>query len=947
MPLPAVDAMLTRPRQHVRSALLIALTFLCVGWAWILGSDSLVRRLFPDQEFSNQVETAKGLGFIFACALLIYWLVFRTLRPLIDATRMMREREREASARAEELAAVMDAVPAAVWIAHDAECRKITGNRYAQQLLRLDEQKNHSLTAQDVERPKHFKVMREGRELSGTELPIQKCTATGEPIREWEECLVFDDGEQRTIIGNAVPLRDRAGNPRGCVAAFMDVTDHQRSRDLLAASEERYRTMFDDNPQPLWLYDRTTREMLEVNAATLSLFGYTRDEFVRLTLADLVAPEARPRLVEAAVKVQGLMRTGPWPAVRKDGSIFDAEVFGNDVTLGGKPARIVMLTDITERLRAERSLRESEERYRQFFDTNQAVKFLLDPATGRLLEVNDAAVKFYGYSREKLLSMRISDINTAPYETLAPRLTESAHRHQYYEFVHRLASGELRNVEVYTGPLDIQGRRLLFSIIHDVTERKVAERKLRESEATNRALLDALPDLLFKVDRNGRYLSYHAQNPRDLYVPPEEFLGKTIREIMPPERAEICMTHLERALSTGQVERYEYRSSDRGRGRWWEVRVAPSGPDEALLVLRDVTEAHSARSLVRDLQQRRELIFNFAPIGIMFLEPDFTFIEWNPAAERIFGYTAGQAIGRSGNLIIPAADQPYVSGVWSKLLTEQRMVRGTNKNVTADGRTIDCEWYNAPLVNAEGEVFAIMSLVEEVTERKQAERRQLLMLSELDHRVKNNLATIVSLAEQTGRSTGSYPEFRDAFLGRVRALARMHSALASSKWRGAPFESIASQTLGAFSPRRSAFTISGPPVMLSPKHAQALTLAVHELATNAAKHGALRGPEGHVDLVWRLEGAATVPPTAHPTDDPNADAGASLVIDWTERGGPTVTPPERHGFGSELIDGMIRHELHGQIEIEYDPRGLRCKIRVPLCDDEDRVANTHLGSNHA
>ncbi|MBX3387775.1 MAG: PAS domain S-box protein, partial [Phycisphaeraceae bacterium] len=883
-----------------------------------------------------------------------------------------------------------------------------------------------------------------------------RCAATGVEIREFEEQLIYENGEARSLFGNAVPLRDHSGQPRGCVAAFIDIsaldqamsalrqerslfvggpavvwkwrnqpgwpveyvssnvdqfgytsedftngrtrfadilhpddlprvadevashvaanrdrfeqqyrvrdsagkyhtlydftivardprgnvthfqgytldaTEHALAQERLIDSERRYAAIFDNNPQPLWVYEVGTLRMLEVNRATLDLFGYGREEFLKLTLADLVAPVDRERLRHAASIVQGLTRTGPWRAVRKGGSEFDAEVFGNDLSLGDRPSRIVMLTDVTDRLAAERALRESEDRYRQFFDTNQAVKLVIDPADGAIIEANDAAVEFYGHTRDELLRKKITEINTAGEAVLKPLFAQSALSQHRFEFVHRLASGELRDVEVYTGPITIKGRRLLFSIIHDATERKEAERKLRDSEATNRALLDALPDMLFRVDRNGRYLSYHAQNEADLYVPPEQFLGRTIREVMPPDRAERCMISIEAALRTNSVHRYEINEVIGGSQRWWEVRVAPRGESEALLVLRDVTESHSARSLVRDLQQRRELMFNFAPVGIIFLETDFTMIEWNPAAERIFGFSAQQAVGASGNLIIPAADQPIVTKVWRQLLDERRMVRSTNRNITADGRIIICEWYNAPLVDAAGNTFAVLSIVEDVTERKEAERQQSLMIAELDHRVKNNLATIVSLAEQTGRSESNYQEFLKSFLGRVRALARMHSALAHSKWRGAPLATIATQTLGAFSPRRTAFEISGPPITLTPKYAQAISLALHELATNAAKYGALHDGDGKVALSWRMLGAQSDGPDPHATAQ-----DATIELTWVESGGPPVVPPSGLGFGSELIKGMIEHELRGTVDIQYNPEGVRCLIRVPAPTPEE------------
>ncbi len=1046
--------------HHRRLALVTAAWFLLAGVIWVVGTDGVLAMLPISESNSQRLQSAKGLIYVSACTALVYWLVGRCVRPLIDTSRAIRVREREATARSQELSALMDAVPAAVWIAHDARAKSITGNRYAQELLRLNDQDNHSLTASESKRPGHFKMMKDGRELTGLELPVQRCAATGQEVRDFDLRLVFEDGSERAVIGNAIPILDRAGEPNGSVAAFIDVTDRERAveqlrreralfvggptvvwnwknapgwpvdyvsenvrqfgyspadftsgqigysqivhpedlqrvgievqghiaagndhfeqwyrlrcadgsyrslydftvvtrdpsgvvthflgyvldateyvqaRQSLLESEHRYGIMFNENPQPLWVYERATLRMLEVNRATLELFGYSHDEFLELDLPRLVVEGERAALRNAALSVNGLALTGPWRAVRRDGSEFDAEVFGNDLSLRNRDARIVMLTDVSDRLRAERSLRESEERYRQFFDANQAVKLVVDPRTARLVDANAAAARFYGYSREQLLTMKITDINTADIETLRPVMALATEREQRSEFVHRTASGDLRNVEIYTGPIDIRGERYLFGIIHDITVRKEAEERLRRSEATNRALLDALPDLLLRMDREGRYLSYHAKSDDDLFVGPDQFLGKTAYEVLPAERAEQCMKHVTLALDTRTVQRYEFKTDRSGRSRWWEVRVSPSDADDVLLVLRDVTEARSARSLVRDLQQRRELIFNFAPVGILFLEPDFTVIEWNPGAQQILGYSAAEIVGKSGNVFIPEIDRPYVSKIWERLLRDRQMVRGSNQNVTSDGRIVDCEWYNAPLLDPEGKVFAVLSIVEDVSERRTAERRQQLMLSELDHRVKNNLATIMSLAQQTGRSTNSFEEFRVAFMGRLRALDRMHSELTRTKWEGAPLGAIAAKTLRTFSLSREAYLVDGPSVMLPPKYAQAITLTIHELATNAAKHGAFRDVGGRVELTWSVENAECLGAPSEEQRDASggsrSESRSTLWITWQESGGPAVRPPDRRGFGSVLIDGMIRHELRGEVVTSYSASGVRCVMRVPM-----------------
>jgi two-component sensor histidine kinase len=190
------------------------------------------------------------------------------------------------------------------------------------------------------------------------------------------------------------------------------------------------------------------------------------------------------------------------------------------------------------------------------------------------------------------------------------------------------------------------------------------------------------------------------------------------------------------------------------------------------------------------------------------------------------------------------------------------------------------------------------------------------MMSELDHRVKNNLATVISLLEQTGRTAKSQADFHQTFLGRLQALARMHKALSRTHWEGVGLRPLVSQTLEAYqSDHPGRVQISGDDVTLPARAASPLAMALHELATNAVKYGALSVPQGSVRVEWTLADAEGVP---------------HLSLLWTESGGPAVTPPEESGFGSELIQGGIAYELHGEARIEFDPRGVRCYMNIPL-----------------
>jgi two-component sensor histidine kinase len=250
---------------------------------------------------------------------------------------------------------------------------------------------------------------------------------------------------------------------------------------------------------------------------------------------------------------------------------------------------------------------------------------------------------------------------------------------------------------------------------------------------------------------------------------------------------------------------------------------------------------------------------------------------------------------------------------------------------TVSGEVRDVDIFATP-IEVQGRRL-VCAIVHDVTERRRAERRQQLMIAELDHRVKNNLSTIMSLADQTGRSTSSFAEFNQAFVGRLRALARMHAVLASNQWTGASLDSIVRQTLAAFAAQDAEYTIQGGDVIVAPREAQSLALILHELATNASKYGAFSAPGGAIDVQWSVREATAEhplngvqnPSASRPARD-SARFALLVSLSWQERGGPPTESPTRTGFGLDLVRGMLAHELGGHVDFQFKTQGLRCEL---------------------
>ena len=225
---------------------------------------------------------------------------------------------------------------------------------------------------------------------------------------------------------------------------------------------------------------------------------------------------------------------------------------------------------------------------------------------------------------------------------------------------------------------------------------------------------------------------------------------------------------------------------------------------------------------------------------------------------------------------------------------------------TPEDRFVD--FIYQPVRDGHGAITGILVQGSDVTDRELFLERQQLLLNELNHRVKNNLATVQSLAAQAGRRAPDVATFNQDFQGRLVALAHTHDVLTQSAWVGADLRTLLERELGAFPER---VHLLGPSVRLDSTQALAVGLIAHELATNAAKYGALSSPQGRIDLIWRIE-------------------GERLDLEWVESNGPPVAAPSNLGFGSRLIEKLAKGDLGGEARTSFAPEGFRLRLFAPL-----------------
>jgi two-component sensor histidine kinase len=322
-------------------------------------------------------------------------------------------------------------------------------------------------------------------------------------------------------------------------------------------------------------------------------------------------------------------------------------------------------------------------------------------------------------------------------------------------------------------------------------------------------------------------------------------------------------------------------------------------------------------TLAAETRGLRDLFMQAPGFMTVFTGPELTFALANNAYLQLIGQR--QVIGRTLLDALPEVAEQGFGDLLRGVMRDRTPFVGQAVSVRLQrtpGAPLDerfVDFVYQPILGPDGEAVGVFVEGSDVTDRVLGERHQKLLLDELNHRVKNTLATVQAIADQTLRTNAEPADFRRAFEARLLALSATHNLLTAANWRSADLRDVAQLEFRPYGPER--YRLSGPEVSLSPAQALALGMLFHELATNAAKHGALASGDGYVEVVWRVQAEPDRP---------------SLEIDWREHDGPPVIPPTRSGFGSRLIERSLQGQLEGEAALSYAPDGVRCHIRLPL-----------------
>ena len=705
------------------------------------------------------------------------------------------------------------------------------------------------------------------RDTPCIECPVAKAIISGE---SHQENVTTPDGRTWFIKGE--PLKDDRGTVVGGLEITFETTDHVPKEKSFEESEEKYQILFTNANEGVLIMDMRGK-VQEVNKRLSSMTGFPPEDFLgksSLDLAKMLHVSTKQVMSKFTGFIRGETRGSEWTITASDGRKVDISVYPTTIKKSTKSVGIfAMITDITERKRAETALRESEEKYRSLTDNINVGIYRNTPgAEGRFIEANPAFIRMFGFeSKDELLNLKVSDLYYDPKD-----------RHRFNQKM--IKNKSVRNEELLLKRKD--GKRFWGSItanvtlnqkgqvayydglIEDITEwkesesaREQAEAALKESEQKYRRIFENFQDLYYRTDAEGFIIEVSPSLTPLSGFRSDEVVGKSVYDFYLHRRDRVQFT--KELRDKGRIIDYELTLIGKG-----DRRIPVSISSQVLYdesgtfigiegVVRDITERKQAEDAIRESEERYRNVYNTAPLAFVVWDRECRVTDWNEHAEKLFGWSKAEVLNKNFfNFLIPEKEKPQVKDIVDSLLKGNLGRHNINDNVTKSGDTIVCEWNNSILYNQQGEVIGAISLGLDITNRKKSEdkiqaslREKELLLKEIHHRVKNNMqviSSLLSLQSQHVQDENALLLFKESQY-RVRSMALVHEKLyQSDNFAEVNFsdyiQDLALKLFRSYemNPEEIELDINMQNVALGIDLAVPCGLVVNELISNALKH---------------------------------------------------------------------------------------------------------------
>lgn len=702
----------------------------------------------------------------------------------------------------------------------------------------------------------------------------------------------------------------------------------------LEASKERYRTLVEAANDIIYTTDLDGR-FLSCNAAGYKALGFTEGELIGRSISSLI----RGDLPITYEKLSQNSENSGQERFEVELTAHSGQHLVWEISSRllrdpkGKPETILSIArDVTERKRAEEAIRANEERLRMALAGVGAGVWEYDFTTSKwswspeMLELYGLSERCEPPSWEEMLNL----VHPDDRENLRSRVQQQIERGGPFSAKFRVLRPDGQLVWISSKgvvELDANGRAIRArGIDQDVTAARTAEIQREQLLHTTAQQLNELQSLynsapigLALLDREFRFQRINSVLAEMTGLPVEAHIGQLASDLIPEFRSAVepLFRHtLETGESRTGIEFSTETPAKPGVQRTWIIQLYPlRSPGGAVVGVGMICDEVTDQRRAQLDEAHLAAIVESSTDAIISWSIDGRIRSWNPGAERMFGYTAAEAIGRDRKLLLPDNSDGESSATLFERVKAGERVATEGVRRRKDGREIPVSISASPMYDGFGRLIAVSVIFRDISEQKRREEHTRFIMRELSHRSKNLLAVIQAMARQTARTSRNLWDFQDRFTSRVRGLAQSHDLLVKRDWRGVPVSDLVRAHIAPFVDRsEQGLLLSGPTLSLNPSAAQNIGLALHELATNASKHGALTVDTGQIEIRWRLR---------------ERDGNRRFLMSWEEAGGPKVTVPNRRGFGHTVIEAMIGRTLEGEARIDWRKDGIVWRLDVP------------------
>ena len=520
-----------------------------------------------------------------------------------------------------------------------------------------------------------------------------------------------------------------------------DVSERSQAEEELSRSEERYRYLFENNPHPMWTYDRKTLAFLDVNEAAINKYGYARQEFLSMTIVDIRPPEDIEQLMNNLAKPrQPLERSNGWRHRLKDGTIIHVEITSHTVEIDGHELVLVIAQDITERKLAEEALQESEQKFSIIYYKAPFAAALSRPPDGVIIDVNEAFERAFGYTKREVTGKTSLELGINPDSEGRARLAAELQEQgsvRDMELILLTKSGVARVFLMNIDLVTIDGQKYIFQTAQDITERKQAEEQLERNNQILNEILASIQDDFYVLDRNWNFAYASRLFTSKVGKEPTDFIGHNIWKMFPKHLGTVLEEKFRAAMETREVQRFEI--GGKYTAAWYRMTAFPSA--EGITVLgTDITERKQIEDALQKAHDELEVkvqertaalsqanallqaLMDTMPDQIYFKDTQCRFIRNSRAQATLLGLSDPvEVIGKTDFDFFPHAARAYAEEQ-EVMKTGQALIDFEEWVVWPDGKETWVSTTKVPLLNSDRETIGIFGISRDITERKRSEQ---------------------------------------------------------------------------------------------------------------------------------------------------------------------------------------------------------------------------------